>query len=173
MDKTWKIANSILFAKHPKVDGGSRFDLNTSTREDFGNAPMASFNDSTRSYVVKNLNDFSDALLKLRQLRQFEQSDMKMRIGMSQQQYQSIESGGNTTILTLLRILKGLDVELILTPKLKQTGARGKLALNLAENEKNLALLTLSRLGEGPDFDIESSSSRTLNDEFKHLLDDE
>ncbi|ARB45549.1 MULTISPECIES: helix-turn-helix domain-containing protein [Alloalcanivorax] len=45
------------------------------------------------------------------------QKDMLMRIGMSQQQYQRIESGGDTRVSTLLRILEGMGLQLRLVPE--------------------------------------------------------
>ena len=47
------------------------------------------------------------------------QKDMLMRIGMSQQQYQRIEAGGDTRLSTLLRVLEGMGLELRLVPREK------------------------------------------------------
>ena len=47
----------------------------------------------------------------------FTQSDMKARIGMGQQQYQRIESGGNANLATLRQITDGLNAELMLIPR--------------------------------------------------------
>ena len=46
-----------------------------------------------------------------------QQKDMKLRIGMNQQQYQRIEAGGNPRLETLELIAEGLDAELLLIPK--------------------------------------------------------
>lgn len=46
-----------------------------------------------------------------------EQKDMYMRIGMKQQQYQRVEAGSDIKLLTLLRILEGLELELVITPR--------------------------------------------------------
>ena len=40
-----------------------------------------------------------------------------MKIGMDQRQYQRLESGADTKVSTLLRILEGLDAEVVLVPK--------------------------------------------------------
>lgn len=48
-----------------------------------------------------------------------QQKDMKLRIGMNQQQYQRIEKGGNPRLDTLELVAEGLDAELILIPKEK------------------------------------------------------
>jgi len=46
-----------------------------------------------------------------------QQKDMKLRIGMNQQQYQRIEAGGNPRLETLELVAEGLDAELLLIPK--------------------------------------------------------
>lgn len=48
------------------------------------------------------------------------QSDMLMRIGVSRQQYQRLESRGNPRLDTLELIAKGLNSELMLIPKEKR-----------------------------------------------------
>jgi len=56
--------------------------------------------------------------IKARRLRLgLQQKDMKLRIGMNQQQYQRIEAGGNPRLETLELIAEGLDAELLLIPK--------------------------------------------------------
>ena len=49
----------------------------------------------------------------------FKQKDMLMRVGVSRQQYQRLESKGNPRLDTLELIAKGLNSELILIPKEK------------------------------------------------------
>jgi len=49
----------------------------------------------------------------------FKQKDMLMRIGVSRQQYQRLESKGNPRLDTLELIAKGLNSELMLIPKEK------------------------------------------------------
>jgi len=46
-----------------------------------------------------------------------QQKDMKLRIGMEQQQYSRIEAGGNANLRNLELIAEGLDSELVLIPK--------------------------------------------------------
>ncbi|OAV01467.1 MULTISPECIES: helix-turn-helix domain-containing protein [Moraxella] len=48
------------------------------------------------------------------------QKDMQMRIGVSRQQYQQIESKGNPRLDTLVLIAKGLNSELMLIPNEKK-----------------------------------------------------
>jgi len=46
-----------------------------------------------------------------------EQKDMKLRMGMNQQQYQKIEAGGNPRLNALALVVEGLEAELMLVPK--------------------------------------------------------
>lgn len=48
-----------------------------------------------------------------------QQKDMKLRIGMNQQQFQRVEAGGNPRLDTLELIAEGLDTELLLIPREK------------------------------------------------------
>ena len=63
------------------------------------------------------------SLLKQLKKRRLElglkQNDMMMRIGISRQQYQRLESKGNPRLDTLELIAKGLNSELMLIPKEK------------------------------------------------------
>ncbi|PWW37007.1 helix-turn-helix protein [Idiomarina loihiensis] len=61
---------------------------------------------------MKTLNELSERLVRERKKRKLSQKDMRMLIGMSQQQYQRVESGQDLKVSTLLRILAGLDLEL-------------------------------------------------------------
>ncbi|SHG28673.1 Helix-turn-helix [Microbulbifer donghaiensis] len=48
-----------------------------------------------------------------------QQKDMNLRIGMSQQQFQRIEAGGNPRLSSLELIAEGLEAELMLVPREK------------------------------------------------------
>ncbi|WP_322406988.1 helix-turn-helix transcriptional regulator [Idiomarina sp. PL1-037] len=61
---------------------------------------------------MKTLNEMSELLARERKKRKLSQKDMRMLIGMSQQQYQRVESGQDLKVSTLLRILAGLNLEL-------------------------------------------------------------
>ncbi len=65
---------------------------------------------------MKNLTELSDKLRKQRKSLSMNQKDMLMKIGMSQQQYQRIEAGGDLRVSTLMRILEGVGLELMLAP---------------------------------------------------------
>ena len=59
----------------------------------------------------------NDQLKARRQSLGLHQKDMKLRIGMNQQQYQRVEAGGNPRLDTLELIAEGLDADLMLIPK--------------------------------------------------------
>lgn len=56
---------------------------------------------------------------KRRKALTLRQHDMMLRIGISRQQYQRLESKGNPRLDTLALIAKGLDSELLLVPQNK------------------------------------------------------
>ena len=59
---------------------------------------------------MKTINDVAAILSNRRKELNLEQSDMYMRIGMKQQQYQRVEAGNDVRLSTFLRILEGLDL---------------------------------------------------------------
>ena len=101
----------------------------------------------------------------------FKQSDMKMRIGVSRQQYQQLESKGNPRLNTLELIAIGLNSEIMLIPKEKLKTVLVVLEGDKSESEStdsshsNLAKGTLS-----PDTDNEYDLSA---DPWKGLLGDD
>ncbi|MFD2190966.1 helix-turn-helix transcriptional regulator [Pistricoccus aurantiacus] len=56
------------------------------------------------------------------------QSDMRMRLGMSRQQYQRLEASGNPRLNTLELVAKGLNAELMLIPQDKREAVLAVLA---------------------------------------------
>ncbi len=58
-----------------------------------------------------------DQLKQRRKALGLQQSDMQLRIGMNQQQYQRIEANGNPRLDSLALIAQGLDAELVLIPR--------------------------------------------------------
>ncbi|MFB1035143.1 MAG: helix-turn-helix transcriptional regulator [Sinobacterium sp.] len=56
------------------------------------------------------------------------QQDMMLRVGMSRQQYQRLESKGNPRLDTLELIAKGLQSELLFIPQEKLNSVRALLA---------------------------------------------
>ena len=61
------------------------------------------------------------------------QKDMMLRIGVSRQQYQRLESRGNPRLDTLELIAKGLNSELILIPKEKLSEVHAVLERDTSE----------------------------------------
>ncbi|MGI9278046.1 MAG: helix-turn-helix transcriptional regulator [Endozoicomonas sp.] len=87
------------------------------------------------------------------------QSDMMLRIGVSRQQYQYIESKGNPRLDTLDLIAKGLNSELVLVPKDKLDQVRAVLESKDIDREKTS--------------DPENTVSKGLSDDpWKGLLED-
>lgn len=64
---------------------------------------------------MRTLNAIAERLIAERKKRNLSQKDMRMLIGMSQQQYQRVEAGQDLKVSTLLRILVGLGLELSIT----------------------------------------------------------
>ena len=65
------------------------------------------------SFIV---NSLLEQIKKRRIALAFKQHDMLLRVGMSRQQYQRLESKGNPRLDTLELIAKGLKSELLLIP---------------------------------------------------------
>ncbi|MDA3808066.1 MAG: helix-turn-helix transcriptional regulator [Thiomicrorhabdus sp.] len=101
----------------------------------------------------------TDSLLKQLKKRRLKlglkQKDMLMRIGVSRQQYQRLESKGNPRLDTLELIAKGLNIELMLIPKEK---VRAVIAV-LESVEPNLA-------------PAQKPSNRAMDNKRKRLSDD-
>ena len=102
----------------------------------------------------------------------FKQNDMLLRVGMSRQQYQHLESKGNPRLDTLELLAKGLNSELMLIPKEKLTAVLAILEQsphqkptdNHVNIQKSLSHPTLE----------ESSSGNTLADNpWQGLLGDD
>jgi transcriptional regulator with XRE-family HTH domain len=94
--------------------------------------------------------------LKKRRLKLgLKQNDMMMRIGVSRQQYQRLESKGNPRLDTLELIAKGLNSKLMLIPKEK---VRAVIAV-LESVEPNLA-------------PAHKPSNRAMDNKRKNLSDD-
>ena len=83
------------------------------------------------NYILKQLK-------KRRLELGFKQKDMLLRIGLSRQQYQHLESKGNPRLDTLELIAKGLNCELMLIPKEKVIAVNAVLEKTKNEQDKNL-----------------------------------
>ncbi len=87
------------------------------------------------------------------------QHDMEMRVGMSRQQYQRLETKGNPRLDTLELIAKGLNGEIMFIPQDKAQAVRAVL-----ENEQEQ---TVERIGEKRD------QYGIADDPWKNVLEDE
>ena len=87
------------------------------------------------------------------------QKDMMLRIGVSRQQYQHIESRGNPGLNTLELIAKGLKSELMLIPAEKLS-----LVKEILENETLLSPTLINKASK------QSEESTLANDPWKNLL---
>lgn len=65
---------------------------------------------------MKDLKTIAKTLSVRRRELGLDQSDMRMKIGMSQQQYQRIEGGNDLRVSSLLRVLEGLGLQLLFVP---------------------------------------------------------
>lgn len=65
------------------------------------------------------MNTIKEQLKERRKALGLKQEDMMLRVGMSRQQYQRLESKGNPRLDTLELIAKGLKMEVMLIPQEK------------------------------------------------------
>ncbi|CAI1810376.1 MAG TPA: XRE family transcriptional regulator [Serratia grimesii] len=68
---------------------------------------------------MRKSSEISTVLKEKRAELGWNQKDFLMKIGMTQQQYQRIESGSDMRMSTLLRILMAMDLECVIVPKNK------------------------------------------------------
>ena len=88
------------------------------------------------------------------------QNEMPMRIGISRQQYQRLETRGNPRLDTIELIAKGLNSEVMLIPK-------EKLGVVLAALNNDHSMLFPQTQAD------ESTETKLSNDPWKGLLDDD
>jgi len=86
---------------------------------------------------------------------------MRMKIGMSQQQYQRIEAGNDMRISTLMRILQGMELELMLVPRHQVS-----LVEEMLEDSENLSQQPT------PTFNEDKENKQSWSDLFHDLSDD-
>jgi len=108
------------------------------------------------------MNSLLEQLKKRRLALGLKQKDMMLRIGISRQQYQHLESKGNPGLNTLELIAKGLKSELMLIPTEKLN-----LVKEVLENE-TLSSPTLKNKASK-----QSEESSLANNPWKDLLEGE
>jgi len=103
-------------------------------------------------------------LKKRRLMLGLKQNDMMMRIGVSRQQYQRLESKGNPRLDTLELTAKGLNCELMLIPKEKM---RAVIAV-LESAESDLAS------GQKPPKQATANEKKNLSDDpWQNIFEDD
>ncbi len=70
------------------------------------------------------MNKILDQIKSRRRDLGLKQKDMMLRVGMSRQQYQQLESRGNPRLETLELVAKGLRMEILLIPQEKLRAVR-------------------------------------------------
>ncbi|MEX0950682.1 MAG: helix-turn-helix transcriptional regulator [Gammaproteobacteria bacterium] len=93
------------------------------------------------------------------------QADMRLRVGVSRQQYQRLESQGNPRLDTLELIAKGLNSELMLIPREKLNAVRA--VLNNAGNSTAETTAGYAGVHEQP-----REESALSDDPWRDLLSD-
>lgn len=69
--------------------------------------------------MLTNMGSLLEQIKQRRLALCLKQNDMMLRVGVSRQQYQRLESKGNPRLDTIALIAKGLHSELVLVPKEK------------------------------------------------------
>lgn len=93
------------------------------------------------------------------------QNDMLLRVGVSRQQYQRLESKGNPRLKTLELVAKGLNSELMLIPKEKL----GAVMALLEQDEPSAS----TKQSSEPDKAHVSQAKKTAKEDVKKSLSDD
>ncbi|WP_218163473.1 helix-turn-helix transcriptional regulator [Marinospirillum alkaliphilum] len=88
------------------------------------------------TYVFTVMNSILHQIKQRRLTLGLKQNDMMLRVGVSRQQYQRLESKGNPRLDTLELIAKGLNSELMLIPKEKLGAVMALLEQESSEPDK-------------------------------------
>ena len=99
---------------------------------------------------MKTQDELAQALQRYRKAKRLGQKDMRLKIGMSQQQYQRAESGNDLRVSTLFRILEGLDLELQLVPR-RQADSDQAISSGSLENYVDSARNNQSAVFDSPE----------------------
>ena len=120
------------------------------------------------------INSILDQIKQRRLALGLKQSDMMLRVGVSRQQYQRLESKGNPRLDTLELIAKGVNSELMLIPKEKL----GAVMALLEQDEPSAASRQSSEPGRAHVTQVkkpsnEEAKKRLSDDPWQGLLGDE
>lgn len=121
------------------------------------------------------MNTLLQQLKKRRLDLGLKQNDMMMRIGVSRQQYQRLESKGNPRLETLELIAKGLNSEIMLIPKERLGAVSAVLeGHSFEELETEFARAGSGNLSSGERGKSKSESKKSLfDDPWQDLLGDD
>jgi transcriptional regulator with XRE-family HTH domain len=103
------------------------------------------------------MNSLLEQIKARRKALALKQHDMMLRVGMSRQQYQRLESKGNPRLDTLELVAKGLKSELLLIPQEKLSAVLAALAED-------------STTPGGPDQSTRKKSESLADDPWQGLL---
>ena len=117
------------------------------------------------TYVFTMIKSLLEQLKERRLALGLKQTDMLLRVGVSSQQYQRLESKGNPRLDTLELIAKGFNSELMLIPKEKRNAVLA--VLNEAESSKAGAI-------KAEPVNMQDKGEKTLSDDpWQGLLGDD
>lgn len=116
-------------------------------------------------YVFTMMNSILQQIKQRRLALKLKQNDMMLRVGVSRQQYQRLESKGNPRLDTLALIAKGLNSELVLIPK-EKLGA----VMALLEQEE---LSTINEPPFEPNKGRMSSAKKAVKEDARKSLSDD
>lgn len=88
------------------------------------------------------MNSILEQIKKRRIALALKQHDMMLRVGISRQQYQRLESKGNPRLDTLELVAKGLKSELLLIPDEKLNAVLAVLADDAAQSDETTQVST-------------------------------
>lgn len=97
------------------------------------------------------MNSLLEQIKKRRIALELKQHDMMLRVGISRQQYQRLESKGNPRLDTLELIAKGLKSELLLIPDEKFNAVLALLADDVSQTNEATQVSTPSNKSIGDD----------------------
>jgi transcriptional regulator with XRE-family HTH domain len=112
------------------------------------------------------MNSLLQQIKKRRLALALKQNDMMLRVGISRQQYQRLESKGNPRLDTLDLVAKGLNSELMLIPKERLSAVQAAL-----ENEYSGLDEKTHQLAQKPKKQTQDQQSKSLSeDPWQDLL---
>ncbi len=117
------------------------------------------------TYVFTMVNSILNQIKQRRLTLGLKQNDMMLRVGVSRQQYQRLESKGNPRLKTLELVAKGLNSELMLIPKEKL----GAVMALLEQDEPSAS----TKQSSEPDKAHVSQAKKTAKEDVKTSLSDD